>query len=554
MRNHLAFLLAAVSASGASCGGLILPPAEPEVSVGEPEPDSAAPPSPPAAFAPGPIGMYRLTDVQYRNSIKDLLGSDLDVRFELPLDGQRLGFTAIGAASISVQGRDAEQYETAALNAARQVFATDARRTKLAGCMPAGPTDVACARRIIETLGRRVWRRPLRAGERDLFTTQAVDAARALGDFWAGVELAIAGMLQSPKFLFRAEIGEPDPGRPDRLRYTNHEIAARLSYALWNTTPDDALLDAADRGQLIASDGVATQVARLVASPRFRTTLVAHFQERFGLEQLKVLAKSTKIFPAAASSTLRASMAEESRRFIEAVVTSETLDDRDLLDDRQTFVNAELAKLYGLPAPVGTGFALYQHPANGPRRGLLGQAGVLAVHALLDATSPTLRGKFVRERLLCQEIPPPPASVNTSFPPDPPNVRRTRRQALEEHRKNPACAGCHTLMDPVGYGLENFDGIGAYRTTDNGLPIDPGGELDGRPFGNAGELAAALRDHPDLGRCTVRELYRQLLGHEETEGELPLLLSLEKGGRRLAPLVARIISSDGFRYAQKGQP
>jgi hypothetical protein len=226
-------------------------------------------------------------------------------------------------------------------------------------------------------------------------------------------------------------------------------------------------------------------------------------------------------------------------------------DFREVFDARNTFVNKELATLYGLPAPSGTDFAAAVLPDSGMRAGILGQASFLAVSSQPNRSSPTRRGKFIREMLLCQTIPTPPPNVD----PFPDAAPGTARDKLTSHRQNPACASCHQMMDPIGLGLENFDGIGAFLTMDNGQVIDATGDLDGMHFGGPRDLGLALKNHPDAPSCLARNLYRHAVAHIENTGEeaaIALLMkAFQDSGFRFRSLVEGMVQSPAFVYAAK---
>jgi hypothetical protein len=245
--------------------------------------------------------------------------------------------------------------------------------------------------------------------------------------------------------------------------------------------------------------------------------------------------------------TIGAAMRESTLKTIEHHLLEAELPYRSLFDSRTMFVNSELAALYELRDPEETGFVEVELPEDGPRAGLLGHASLLAALSHSHASSPTLRGKFVRESLLCQTIPPPPPEVGEI--PEPSPGLPTMRERLAIHRENPVCASCHAMTDPIGLGLENFDAIGAFRTLENNVVIDASGELDGEVFTDARELGDALRDHPELMRCLVRNLFRFTSGRVETETEAPMLDALAAGheGGSLRELDVELVTSDGFR-------
>jgi hypothetical protein len=512
--------------------------------------------APPAIgpFAPTPASMKRLTLRQYRNSVRDLLGQSVRVPTDLEVDTPLYGFSTIGAAQLSVSPRAAEQFEAAALDVAHQVFASSAMRAALVGCTPATAGD-ACVQRFVTTFGRKAWRRPLTTEERARWMSVVSTVTPLFNDVWAGLEYAVAGMLQSPHFLYRVELGEPDPMNASRRRYTAWEMAERLSYFVWNTTPDDALLTAAETGTLYTVDGLQAQARRLLASPRARESIGNFFTEHLKLDRLDTVTRDPTVYPLM-SPTLPGAMRTEVLKMLEDIVFTRDVDVREMFDTRSTFVNDELARLYSLPfsAPAGPAgaFASLTLPTTGPRGGVLTTAGFLTLNAHATETSPTLRGRFIRQYLLCQDIPPPPPNVTTTLPP-PTTMPRTLRQRLEEHRVNPTCAGCHALMDPIGFGLEHFDSLGQYRTTDHGLPVDASGEIDGMRFRNARELGAILRGHPRSGACLTRQVYRYATSHVDSDGEAVVLRDLAEaftqGGHHFQSLVVGVVTSDGFRYA-----
>jgi hypothetical protein len=504
---------------------------------------------PPGAYKPAAPTLRRLTVEQYRNTIRDLVG-DVTID-ELEADTALHGFTAIAAAQMTISPRATEQFSDAALKIADQVFADPARRARVASCDPAA--DAQCIRQTITTFGRRAWRRPLTQEEIDRYVDIGDKAAAALGgDKVQGLKWAVAGLFQSVNFLYRSELGVPDPKDPSRRVFTDYELASRLSYFVWNTTPDDGLLDAAERGELAAGDGLVNQAKRLIESPRAREAIGGFFGELFHLGTLSDLPQQTTAFPQM-SATIGPAMREETQRFLTEIAFSESTDFRSIFDTRKTWVNAELARLYGVAAPAGSGFVEVTLPADGMRAGILGQASFLAINAHATTSSPTLRGKFIRETMLCQAIAPPPPDVVTDLEETAGPGPKTMRQKLSVHATNATCNTCHSKMDPIGLTFENFDGIGAFRTMDADQVIDATGELDGVKVNDARGLAEALKNHPDLATCMARTLYRYAAGHLETEGEQPLVKALGddfvKNGAHFRGLLLGVVQSAGFRYA-----
>jgi hypothetical protein len=513
--------------------------------VSQPPP---APPPPVAGFVPAAATLRRLTRAQYLNSVRDLLGQDINVTVELEPDTSLSGFASIGAALTTVSATAAEKFEAAATAIAQQAL-DPARRGRVVGCAPRAALDEACAKTFVTSFGRRAWRRPLSAEEVARYTAIATQGGSMLGDFWQGLGYALAGLLQSPHFLYRVEIGTPGVVKGQRV-FDGWELASRLSYMVWNSTPDDALLDAAQSGALTAPGGLRQQAERLLSAARGRTVVRNFFFELYRLDVLDDLEQSPANFPRA-TKTIGPAMREETLRLVEEVVLAGGGDVRGVFDAPFAFVDRELAGLYGLPAPAGADFVKTTLPAGGLRLGILGNASFLASNAHEATTSPTRRGKFVREVMLCHEIPAPPPNVDAALPPEPPGgAPRTMRERLAGHNA-PGCITCHAKMDPLGLAFENFDALGAFRAQDGGLAIDPSGDLDGQRFGNPRELGAVLRAHPDVEACLVRGLYRYAVGHIETAGEEVLIqrVAAAMGGDRFRSALLGVIESDGFRVA-----
>jgi uncharacterized protein DUF1592/uncharacterized protein DUF1588/uncharacterized protein DUF1595/uncharacterized protein DUF1585/uncharacterized protein DUF1587 len=503
-------------------------------------------------LVPAPASLRRLTHKEYTSSVRALFGDDIRFNVELEVDTPLYGFTTVGASSLTIGPHAAEQYEASALDLAAQVFSDPARRDALVGCAPATADD-PCVRAFIATFGRRAWRRALTTDELDRWTAVVSGIAASFQDVEKGLELAVAGVLESPNFLYRVELGAPDPSASTRLRYTGAEMATRLSYFILGTTPDDALLQAAQDGRLDTRSGIEAEARRLLAMPAAHEALGRFFSEHLKLDRLEGLSKDRTLFPLM-SPTLMASMRGELERLVDQIVFAPRSDFREVFITKNAFVNAELARLYDLPAVPSDDYSPTMHPANSMRSGILTTAAFLALNAHERTTSPTYRGRFIRQSLLCQEIPPPPPGVNTTLPDDSSMGPETLRQKIERlHLRNPTCAGCHSRMDPLGFGLENFDAIGAYRTTDNGLPIDSSGMIDGKSFGNARELAAILHDEPDVAVCMSRMAYRWAAGHRETDGEAPAVDALARAfassGYDFKEMAVALVTSDGFRFA-----
>ena len=510
----------------------------------QPEPDPGLEEVP---YEPPTAAMTRLTQTQYARVVHDVFGSDIAVPARLEPDLRDGGLVAIGASKATISPRGAELYEAAAISVAAQALAEE-RRDDIVPCMPAAVRDEACAEQFVVETGRRLWRRPLTDDEVAKLTQLAVRAAETLGDFHVGLEHALSAMLQSPKFLFRTEIGsETSEGRV----VTPYELATRLSFFLWNTAPDDALLDAAETGRLATPEGVEAEVDRMLEDERARDGVRQIFTDLFELDRLDELVKAPQVFEHA-SEDVGPSAREETLRTIEWLAFEQNADFRDLLTTRTTFLNRKLASIYSVPAPARDGFAMFEFPEDHPRAGtgFLGHASFLSLAAHPVSTSPTLRGKFIRQKLLCHLIPSPPAGVDTSIP-EPSGEAPTLRARIQEHLSNPACSSCHLITDPMGLGLENFDGIGVYRTHDNGVLIEPAGTLDEIEFADARELASVLRGHQDFAPCLTKKVYSYALGHEPELDELELVDALAArwaaDEHRLLTLLREVALSPAFR-------
>lgn len=484
------------------------------------------PQSPLAPFAPAPAGLKRLTQSQYVDSVRQVFaGVDVHVP---PLEPDTLAYhyASIGASDSSIGPAAADQYDAAAVSVAAQVAPWAVQQS-------CGADLSACAPAFVKHWGRLLWRRSLDDDEVQRLSALA-------GTTSEGFTHALEAMLESPFFLYRVELGESGA-------YTGLELASRLSFFLWGTTPDEALLDAAERGDLQSDDGLRAQVDRLLSASRARTSLKTFFSQHFSLDRLDGLQKPAF---AVSTPTLGDAMRGELERVIDDVVFEQKADMRHLFDSDATFVNPELAAFYGYPAV--TDWTKVTRPSGGePRLGMLGTAGFLTMQSGQTSSSPTLRGKFIKVSVLCEEIGSPPPGVVTQLPP--PQPGETTRQRSERHQTDPLCASCHGQMDPLGYPLESFDAVGAFRTTDNGQSVDTRSVIGGVEVDGPRALAGFLATSPKVGRCFARELYRYATGHLNLEGEDVVLLGvsqeLEAAGFRFDALPRSIVLSDGFRKA-----
>jgi len=504
------------------------------------------------------ISFVRLTSDQYRNAIQDIFGETVQVRGNAASSGVReAGLMSVGGRKLTLSAAEVESYEILALDIARQVL-SPRRRNTLMPCSPQSENaaDSGCAEQFISAVGLHLFRRPLADAEIAGYTEMARSATASLGDFYTGLQAALVGMMVSPDFLFRIERSVPNPEAPGTRRLDAWSRASRLSFFLWNTTPNPALLEAARSGELMFDDGLDRQVERMVASPRTEAGLRAFFSDMLAFDRFDTLDIDTSLYP-----KFIKNVEDEAREQTLLTIADHLLhkeaDYRDLIDTRQTFLTPSLAALYGVPIPIRqelggkVPWVPYEFPEDHMRVGLLGQATFLSLFSHPGASSPTLRGKAVREHLLCQTIPPPPPDVDFSLVRDTDNPNfRTVRDRLTEHRNNPTCAGCHTLMDPIGLALEVFDASGVFRTTENGALIDTSGEWAGQEYGDMRELAALLKEDTTLTSCLVYRAYSYGTAREPNPAELQWLnathTQLRSEGVRWRDLMNRISRNPDF--------
>jgi hypothetical protein len=499
---------------------------------------TAAPPG--ATAYGGPSGLRRLTRREYDSTIRDLLGDASNRGFaKLPEDANDPFDNDYGTQQVS--GALIDAAETLAQQAAAQAVADPARRAALLGCTPAGPDDATCLRTFITRFGRRAFRRPLAAAEADAYLALRSYATETK-DFFVAVELIVRAMLQDPSFLYRVEMGEAVAGQKGLYRLSDFEIGTRLSYLLWGSMPSDALLDLAAQGKLVAPQDRRAAAAMLLADRRGRERVGWFHAFWLGYHQLP--------FAPELSSALRA----ESDALVQKVIFDGKQDYLSIFSSAETFLNDVLARHYGLPVPTPASGAWVPY-GNAPRRGILSQGAVLSVGGKFDDTSPTLRGVFVRNRLLCQDVPPPPPNVDVDQPPAAAAASRCKIDRYREHTKG-GCAGCHGQIDPVGFGLENFDSAGKYRTVEKAAPectIAGDGEVMGvGKFKGPAELGALLVKTGEMEACVVRQLYTFTMGRRPATADGPVLDGLTDGfkrnGRAFDQLLLDLVASPAFAH------
>ena len=468
-----------------------------------------------ASATPGRVsGLRRLTEAQYRNVIADVFGDDVKIggRFE-PIARPDHGLVAVGAAQSSVSPAGFEQFDIMARGVADQVL-DERRRASVTPCKPADPSspDPACARAFFGHIGLYVLRRPLTSVELETYTALAGRGAEPTHDFYQGLKLGFGAMLVSPEFLYRIETVGAD----------NHTLdawskAARLSFLLWNSTPDRPLLDAAARGALDKPQGLSAQVDRMLASPRAEEGVRAFFTDFLQIDRVPDLSKDTVVYPRFDAQVAQ-DLGEQTLRTVVDLLVAKKRPYPELFTTRKTFLNRRLGVLYGAPVARADGWVAYEFPVEDDRAGILGQGAFLALFSHEGRSSPTLRGRAIREVLLCQPVPNPPANVDFSGFNDTSNaVLRTARQRLQRHATDPACAACHKITDPLGLPLERFDGVGAARDQENGAPIDASGTFERKNFDGAAALGSLMAQSHAPTECVTQRLAAYAVGVGEDD-------------------------------------
>ncbi len=482
---------------------------------------------------PGPLRFHRLNRAEYNNSVRDLLGVSQSPADDFPADDPSLGFDN-NAASLSLTPLQFELYERAAEAVVDAAFVEGV--PAVAACAPAQENVDTCIMELVETFAPRVWRRPLTGEEQT--TLRELGAGEPLE---LRAKMVVQALLLSPNFIYRIE-PVAVPGQSPWL--DDEPLAARLSYFLWSSTPDDTLLQAAAAGELSERSGLVDQVERMLDHPRADALIENFAGQWLSFRALDNVFKDAYRFPSF-DVALRESMAAESR-LVFAEFVRQNRDLRELLTSETSFVDSRLAALYGVPDP-GPGFT--EVDLGGvERRGILTQAAFLTVQAYPFTTSPARRGRWVLDNLLCQ--PPPPAPDGVDVPIDP--VAGTKRDELAQHRQDPACASCHTALDPIGLAFETYDAIGQRRAHENGEEIDPAGVLPtGETFADARELALLLADDPRMVDCLIEQVLVYALGRGLTADERDTIddvaEELAQRGYGARDLFVVVAQSDVFR-------
>lgn len=504
----------------------------------------------PAAQA-GRVGIHRLNNLEYDNTVRDLLGVSSTPANTFIADEKALGFDNI-AAAFGMTEAQYEQYFNAADALVETAFADPALRERIVTCQPSGPSDTACTERILRDFGLRAFRRPLQDADLEPLEELAAQA-RTLGeDFEGSIKHVVKAMLSSVPFLYRLEL-DPNPDAPEPRALDGYELASRLSYLLWSTMPDRELFDAAESGELLQEATLRSQLARMLADDRASAFIESFGGQWLGLRDLKSHQVDTDVFPAW-NDALRDAMIEEGLYFFGELLHGDVPMTEFFTADFN-YVSRPLAELYGLQGDFGDQPKRVTDTTD-HRRGFLGLAAFLTRSSFSYRTAPTLRGKWILENLLCQDIPPPPPNIpkldeETEPGVDPQTLNVRDRLAM--HRENPACASCHSTLDPMGLGLESFDAIGRYRDQyAGGDPVDATGELPtGETFDGLQELTTILAQDERLLDCTTDKLMTYALSRELVAADTPykraIRASFAADGASLKSLLEQIVTSEPFR-------
>ncbi|HVR63387.1 MAG TPA: DUF1592 domain-containing protein [Polyangia bacterium] len=519
---------------------------------------SGAPGAPPDGTDPGRIAIHRLNNLEYANTVKDLVGITFDTSNFQDQDGKGDSFDNI-ASEFGVTDQQYNDYFNAAATISDQVFMDPGLTGKIMTCTPASAADTACFKTIIQAWGLKAWRRPIKDQEITDLTKLGTDAMAGGETAAGGVKQIVKTMLASPYFLYRIEY-DPDPSSTKSHPISGYELASRLSYLLWSSMPDQALFDQAASGSTLNTDQALTaQVERMLADPKGQTFTNRFAGQWLGMDKILTHNVFATAFPMFTPPVQQA-MYKEGLLYFQDFLTG-TSQMKDFFTASVNFVNGTLAGLYGVTGVTGDQPQRITNMTPN-RQGFLGLAGFLTQSSIEYRTAPTLRGKWVQENLLCVDIPMPPANVpklDNTADPAAAMMAQTENVAarLAMHRTMATCAACHALLDPIGLGLENFDGIGQYRTTyPDGETIDPSGVFDMKSFKGLKELATMLSNPQDkylteMTQCATKKLMIYSLSRIISPGDsdTPYVnrIAFDWGGGSMKDLLKRVVLSQPFR-------
>lgn len=480
--------------------------------------------------------LVRITPEEYRRTIRDVFGPAVRVDENKVQPGFRdEGLLAVGERKLTITSAELERYERLSQEIAAQVV-EPRRRDILIQCKPKSEQapDDACAGQFLKRAGMLLLRRPLTDAELSRFVQIQNQSASQLQSFNRGLSSALSRMLVDPEFLFRVERTVAGGASPAKAQLDAYSRASRLSFFLWDTAPDMQLLTAAQSGRLMTDEGLKEQVERMLQSPRMEDGVRTFFTDMLGFDKFATLNIDTNAFPRF-TKNVQEDAREQTLRTIVDHLLNKNGQYRDLFTTRNTFLTPSLAALYGvsLPRAQELGGAVpwvpFQFEESDPYVGILSQVSFLSLNSHPARTSPTLRGKALREVFLCQRVPPPPGEVNFNLVQDTSNPKfKTARQRLTAHSSEAMCAGCHKITDPMGLSLENFTTAASFRTTENGAELDTTGTLNGKNFDGLKQMAQVVRDDPSATACLIRRAFSYGTARHPDAAERKWLTSLQK--------------------------
>jgi len=511
----------------------------------------------PPATDPGRVTLHRLNRAEYNNTVADLLGTTLRPADAFPADDPGGDFDNVSDV-LSLSPLHLSMYQSAAQALIDDAMTNTTLRAKLVTCDLAGQaTAMTCARTVLTSFMPLAWRRPVAAADVDSHVA-VVTAATGQGQtVEQGLRLALTAVLMSPHFVFRVEL-DSDPLSLVPHPLGGYELASRLSYFLWSSMPDDTLTAAAADGSLVKTDTLASQVDRMLASPKAQALVDNFAGQWLYIRQIDDMQPDPTIFTSF-DEPLRAAMKSEAQLLFRDVALNGAPADT-LFNANYLYANSRLASHYGLSGVTSTTPVKVTLTPDSHRGGILAQGGFLTATSHPNKTSPVKRGKWVLNQLLCYDVPPPPPGVQTTLPDV--GTTGTLRQALEAHRANPVCAACHQLMDPIGFGLENYDAIGAYRAQEAGMNIDSAGQLpSGGKFSGTQELSSLIAADPSFAGCLTQKLYTYALGRlpDKTPTQMDgqtlnsITTTFRSGGLSFKNLLKSIVTAPTF-LNRRGEP
>lgn len=499
-----------------------------------------------AASGPQVVGMRRLSEQEYRNSIADIFSKDIAVQGMFEPEVRMGGLVAASTSVLSMTQPGFESFSKMADGIAVQVT-SEKRRATLVPCTPKSPKepDDDCAADFFSHYGLMLFRRPLTADELKGRVALANAMTKSSGDFYAGLRYGLATLLQSPEFLFRKERAVPAGNAYTLDPYSR---ASRLSYLMWDTTPDPELLHAAEVGELDTPAGLDKQADRLLSSPRLETGMRAFFTDMLELDTFDTVSKDAMIYPLWGSA-MATSAREETLRTTIDLALHQNGDMRDLMTTRKTFINRSLAAIYDVPFAFDGEWMPYEFPPDSGRSGVVTEVSMLAMFSHPGRSSPTKRGVALMDIFLCEPTPTPPNNVDFSAVNDPKGPLNFRQRLLA-HATNPVCASCHTHSDPIGLTLEGFDTIGQRRLTEDGKPIDLTANIQKKTFADGTGVGQYLHDNPKYPACLAKKFYAYSTGMNSEDVDAASIKAAYKAfaesGYRLRALIKGMIESPEF--------